>query len=76
MDHKEHGRVYDPLDNFRLAPTRQLVHEEELAIDRVRKAAVVFQDVICECVPASRERSLAITHLEDAVTRAVRGITE
>ena len=76
MDHSEHGRVYDPDDNFRIAPARQLIHEEEIAIDRVKKAAVVLRDTICDCVPHNRDRSLAITHLEDAVTRAIRGITE
>lgn len=43
-------------------------------IEDLRSHAKVLATRIIESQPASRERSLALTHLEDAVMWAVKGI--
>ncbi|MDO6588509.1 hypothetical protein Q4543_23830 [Salipiger sp. 1_MG-2023] len=59
---------------------RTLTDAEKTVIDEIKKSGDImigaFRD-IAELKPeAGREFSLAITHVEDAVMRAVRGITQ
>lgn len=59
---------------------RELTQHEKDLIDAVKKSGDCFigemRELIMEKSQASREFSLAITHMEDAVMRAVRGITQ
>ncbi len=59
---------------------RTLTQHEKDLIDAVKKSGDSFigemRDLTMEKSQASREFSLAITHMEDAVMRAVRGITQ
>jgi hypothetical protein len=48
------------------APTPLQVEKYE----KLRDAAYTFACLICELTPESREQSLAITHLEDAIYSA------
>lgn len=43
-------------------------------IEEVREKAKEMVDVIFFCIPECRERSLALTHLEETVMWAVKGI--
>lgn len=51
-------------------PTEGQVHK----IEAVRTEALALGTLIINNCPPSRERSLALTHLEDAVMWAVKGI--
>lgn len=74
MQLPELGPVYMDSDNFRTRPLRPLADRETTALALVKQKAADLQDVILG-LPAGRDRSLAITLLEDAVMRAVRAVT-
>lgn len=51
-----------------------LTPEQSARVEEVRKAAAVLDEVMARLCPASRERSLAITNLEQAAMWAVKSI--
>lgn len=59
---------------------RVLSDEEKATVDWFKEAGAAFikhaEDLRTSRPEAGREFSLAITHMEDAVMRAVRGITQ
>ena len=64
-----------PADRFR-RKFRTLDSAEDRAVEQIKSTAADLEQVIGDYVPNGREKSLAFTHLEDCVMRAVRGITE
>lgn len=65
----------NPMDRFRSEYRETSQDEQELIID-IKVAAENFASLIDNSMLDGREKSLAFTHLEDCVMRAVRGITE
>ena len=59
---------------------RVLTDEEKLNVDIIKQTGETFiefcRDLMSSKPEAGREFSLAITHMEDAVMRAVRGVTQ
>lgn len=75
MDIASFGPVYAAEDTFRIGPPlRGLTVRENTAISLVQQGACTLRDVIMT-TPATRERSKALTELEDAVMWAIKGIT-
>lgn len=54
---------------------RELIEEEKIDIRAIKTSADVLYKLIEDVVPDSRERSLALTNLEQAVMWAVKGVT-
>jgi hypothetical protein len=54
---------------------RVLTDVEKEAMTRVKDWGANGLNVVMDCVPPGRERSLAITKIEEAVMWAVKGIT-
>lgn len=61
-------------DRFR-AQFRLLDDHEKAAVDDIKSKAEILARSIEDGTPESRERSLAMTKLEEAVMWAVKGIT-
>ncbi len=61
-------------DRFRKA-FRSLDDHEKAALDDIKSKAEILARSIEDGAPESRERSLAITKLEESVMWAVKGIT-
>ena len=57
-----------------LFPNPNPSDEQGLSIEQLRNAAFTFGKIILTVAPVGRNRALAITALEDAVTRTVRSI--
>lgn len=68
------GPVYEERDTFRLNPLRSLAERETIQIKLLKQKAGDLMDIILS-QPASRDRSTAITNLEQAVMWATKGIT-
>ena len=64
-----------PMDRFR-DRYRKLNPEEVAAMTAIKEHAHALEQQIDDLMPYGREKSLAFTHLEDCVMRAVRGFTE
>jgi hypothetical protein len=54
---------------------RVLSDAEKAAMDRIKDWGANGMNVLMDCVPVGRERSIAITKLEEAVMWAVKGLT-
>lgn len=54
---------------------RVLTEEEKQAMVRIKDWGANGLNILQDCVPVGRERSLAITKLEEAVMWAVKGLT-
>lgn len=55
---------------------RVLTDAEKAAMDRIKDWGANGLNVLMDCTPPGRERSLAITKLEEAVMWAVKGLTQ
>ena len=65
----------EPIQTSRFRPQyRPLSPEEKALHDKLKDAAAACEQLI-EQTPPSRERSLAITKLEEAIMWAVKGLT-
>lgn len=53
---------------------RALTDAEKALHDQIKDGAAALEALI-EQIPEGRDKSLAMTHLEDSVMRAVRGLT-
>lgn len=74
MNDEKLGPGYVAEDTFRLDPLRDMTPAERSLVNITKQRAGDLKDVIMSG-PASRERSLALTKLEEAVFWATKGIT-
>jgi len=62
-------------NNYGRLQYRPLTDEEKAMVSAVKQATEKFGAVL-DSLPPSRERALAITHMENASMWAVRGLTK
>lgn len=74
MQHDVLGPIYFETDTFRLDPLREMTDAEKSLVSITKQRASELRDAILSG-PASRERSAALTKLEEAVFWAIKGVT-
>jgi hypothetical protein len=63
------------MNNIMRSQYRPLEPSEHLQIEKIKELGLGFWE-LCDKIGQSREMSLAKTHIEDAVMRAVRHVTD